>query len=166
MNIIKYGREIGRKPPYMKFIWTACIDCGKERWVHYVKDKPAYLRCLHCANKGELNPSWGGGRIKSGGYILMKLKPEDFFYSMTSIEGKVSEHRLIMAKHLNRCLLPWEIVHHKNGIKDDNRIENLHLLPSRSLHIVDTLTKRRISVLEQRVTFLETENKFLLQRLL
>lgn len=126
------GRKLGYKDT-ARYIWDACIDCGKERWVRLCRGIPKYLRCYPCnvikqSQLGESNPRWKGGRVeRPDGYIAIKLYSDDFFYPMARKDGYVSEHRLVMAKHLGRCLQPWEKVHHKDGIKDHNEYSNLKM---------------------------------------
>lgn len=80
--------------------------------------------------KGDKNGNWKGGRLRSSGYIYIYLPT----HPCASKLGYVMEHRLIMETHIGRTLLPTEIVHHINGIVDDNRLENLQLFSNRGEH--------------------------------
>ncbi len=168
---IKRAWEIGYKG-YALRIFQACPDCGKERWVQIKKGQPKFARCKPCALKPPNHPSWKGGRTHtSSGYIEIKLQPDDFFYPMADSRGYVMEHRLVVAKALRRCLLPWEVVHHKGKKyplgsvenKQDNRYpENLKLLPSRGHHntIMGRVLNKQAKLIEElqtRVTLLEAE---------
>ena len=89
------------------------------------------------------HPRWRGGIRKSNeGYVLIKSYNHPFKH----IDNYVFEHRLIMEKQLGRYLTENEIVHHVNGIKNDNRIENLELMIQSEhfrLYILPRLIKNR-----------------------
>jgi len=81
--------------------------------------------------RGQNNHFWKGGRsIHKSGYVLVYCPNHPY----VTHGCYVFEHRLVMEKHLGRILLPTEVVHHINGIRDDNRIENLMLFSTTGLH--------------------------------
>lgn len=79
--------------------------------------------------KGKNHPKFKG-RIKRSGYWYI-YKPE---HPNSGKQNYVAEHRLIMEKYLDRYLKLEEVVHHRNGIITDNRIENLELFASHGQH--------------------------------
>jgi hypothetical protein len=119
-----------------------CVECGRE-----FQPSSGHLRCPSCRShnrcacgarkglkyascsacrteSGESNSNWRGGRTRhKRGYILL-WAPD---HPRTGNGSYVFEHVLVMEKMLGRYLLPGENVHHRNGVKDDNRPENLEL---------------------------------------
>lgn len=79
-----------------------------------------------------------GTTIHDNGYILVH-RPD---HPAANQKGYVREHRLVMEAHLGRYLTKDEVVHHKNSIVTDNRIENLELFSSHAEHIDHTLHKQ------------------------
>ena len=89
------------------------------------KDREANKAVRSRARSGSRGANWHGGRKKNKkGHVLVMRKG----HPMADSAGYVMEHRLIMAEYLGRPLEKNEVVHHLNGVKDDNRIENLKLM--------------------------------------
>ncbi len=164
-ELIKRGREIGRfKSPSRSYIFHVCPICDKQRWVALIMGNAESDRCNQCkwdGRKGENHPRWVKNNYQSfQGYIQTRLHKDDFFYSMTDRKGWVFEHRLVIAKSLGRCLHLWEIVHHINHIKNDNRLENLQLI-SDDRHKQLTILEVKIDRLITRQDELMAEIKLL-----
>lgn len=110
-----------KKPRYIEMICKC--GCGQRflgcrYYKGYIKGHSQKItRRLMVGNKA---PSWHGGIIYKRGYVFIynpKHPHNDHKY--------VKRSRLIMEEKLGRYLFTKEIVHHINGIKDDDRIENL-----------------------------------------
>ena len=135
----QWWKVIGiKKPARNKGQVSKCLRCGDEFLALLSRRIETHLRnearfcsktcssLATCSTKptGKDHYAWKGGRLKTTkGYIDIYIPGHPHARG-----GKyVLEHRLVMEKKLGRYLERYEIVHHKNGIKDDNRLRNLEL---------------------------------------
>lgn len=102
-----------------------CVNCGAICQSNKQSNKSP--RCRKCWQDWiREDPSRGpsfkrGSFVYKGGYIAVLARDHPNAFTT----GYILEHRLVMANHLGRSLKKGEIVHHINGITNDNRIENL-----------------------------------------
>jgi hypothetical protein len=74
---------------------------------------------------GDKNPHWKGGEmLDKDGYVLVKKRD----HPRCNAIGYIRKHRLVYEEYHKCVILSWAAIHHINGIKDDNRIDNLELM--------------------------------------
>ncbi len=115
--------------------WRCICACGNRKTVQGKslrrgdsKSCGCRVRELAASRVGRKSPGWRGGTTKStSGYVLVQMP----HHPAAQVAGYVPEHRLVMEKAIGRALLSEETVHHINGVRSDNRAENLELWTSR-----------------------------------
>ena len=98
-----------------------------QGWISSLLRRRASVTLISARMRGESHPNWKGHIKSSAGYVMRKVFSDNQFADMADSGGYVMEHRLVMAESLGRSLTKLETVHHINGDKSDNRLENLQL---------------------------------------
>lgn len=122
--------ELGPRVPWNKSGIEICVwdDCDKKHLAkgfcskHYASFKAWIDKDRAFEDRSNIR-----AHRDSSGYILLYM-PD---HPTASTKGIIPEHRLIMEQMIGRHLVKNENVHHKNGVRDDNRPENLELWSTR-----------------------------------
>lgn len=80
--------------------------------------------------------TWRGGKFTHGGYVLLYQGSKKY----------TPEHRIVIEQQLGRKLKDEEIIHHINGIKNDNRIENLQIVSASQHTIIHNKMRKKYDI--------------------
>lgn len=94
-------------------------------------DRPSYSKglCSLHYNRRRISGDVGPAEVKKQATGEPWTDPRSGYVYVHSPgrRKRVLQHRVVMEQHIGRLLLPFENVHHRNGDRSDNRIENLEL---------------------------------------
>lgn len=115
------------------YVEKPCAFCGSVVSRRVTDSRLRHFCNRSCAGKqsriegrsGRL--ALGHRRVSEQGYVLVRVGLD---HPMSQRGGWCLEHRLVMSQVVSRALLTEETVHHRNGVRDDNRPENLELWSS------------------------------------
>jgi hypothetical protein len=132
-------REISRENAYNRR--TAPVLLAPTRPSPHHADRsrdgmadPQSIKPTRVARSGAAIHNWKGGRsVASNGYVLIRVGKD---HHLADVRGYAYEHRLVAEQKLGRRLRAGEIPHHINGIKTDNRPENIEVVASQFEHRV------------------------------
>jgi hypothetical protein len=129
----KCKKKYQPNPHHSKRQKYCSMKCVNEVRSNRIKNKHIKNSGRYKHQIGEKSSRWKGGEtLNKDGYILEYCPNHPF--AIGNPKKYVLQHRLVMEAHIGRVLLPIEIVHHINGIKTDNRIENLMLFSCKGEH--------------------------------
>lgn len=145
-RVTKSGKFFCSKSCRMRFqndsrksirIVVKCEFCDKEsRKIPYSvnnsKKHFCSMKCYSSYKKGSNHPRWLGGRkVDKDGYVLV-YKPT---HVNADIRGYIREHREVLENDMGRLLEKSEVVHHIDGDKGNNKVENLMLFGNHGEHL-------------------------------
>jgi len=136
---LKAGQAAGRAAGHYKHSVKTRARMSKQRALWWKTHDTTETRKKISANHarpalgktGAKAPGWKGGRYSTKRDKYVHVYVPDHPYAKKSGKGTggyVLEHRLVMEKILGRYLHPDEDVNYRNGVKDDNRPDNLRLV--------------------------------------